>query len=67
MEFNFYISKALNIDQEGVCILDANKYNARSGFRSSSISSTNYGQRVDPAFDGLSQILDRMGEASSKV
>lgn len=68
MEFPFSVSKMLHTDHDGVAILDAGALNNRPSYLTSANSS--YSQpfaKYDPNKEQLVQILDRMGEASSRV
>jgi len=68
MEFPFYVSKVLSMDQDGFVILDAATINNRSSYLNSAPQSRLQPfAKYDPNRDYLVQILDRMGEASSRA
>lgn len=64
MEFPFYVSKALPTDQDGFAILDAGRMGS---LNTTSYNLGPYNSKSDSTKGQLVQILDRMGEASSKA
>jgi len=68
MEFPFYISKIFSIDQDGFVVLDASTLNSRSSYLNSAPQSRLQPfAKYDSNKDYLVQILDKMGEASSRA
>jgi len=68
MEFPFYASKVLSVDQDGFAILDAATLTSRSNYLNSGPQTRLQPfAKYDPNRDYLVQILDRMGEASSRA
>jgi len=62
MEFPFYVSKVLPQSTDGITILDAASLNVKS----THLSNASHGHYLNnSAKDGLVQIIDQMGEASS--
>jgi hypothetical protein len=68
MEFSFQISSILPLDRDGFAVLDSTKLNPRGSFKTTPFYLQQYAPtKVDPAHEKLAQILDEMGNASSKV
>jgi len=70
MEFPFDIPKFLPLDHNGFAVLDAHATSLQSRSPSSNSISYNRGQALigqDSTKNHLTQIIDKMGEASSKV
>ena len=68
MEFPFYVSKVLPLDDDSFAILDSNKpsqYAMTTPYTSA--YPTKYPGKVESNRSPLMQIIDKMGEASSRV
>lgn len=66
MEFGFYVQDALTIDEEGFVFLDAIKASKNQRYFSTLGNNLRLNNPVTKE-EKLAHILDRMGEASSKV
>jgi len=68
MEFSFPISDVLTIDHDGFVILNAATTKSTSRLSETPSYYNPYTKtKADPVKQGLTEILDRMGNASSKV
>jgi hypothetical protein len=67
MEFSFKPTEVLEIDSQGFAILDSSKFNCRGSTVSTPYYLQTYAPKLDSTKEKLADILDRMGEASSKV
>lgn len=66
MEFRFYVQDALPIDEEGFAFLDASKLAKNQRYFSTLGNNMRLNNPITRE-EKLAHILDRMGEASSKV
>jgi alpha-tubulin N-acetyltransferase 1 len=69
MEFPFLVSKVLQLDNEGFAILDSKRCSSKAAPPSSTYSYYNAKQTVTASTydDKLAEIINKMGEASSKA
>ena len=68
MEFDFYISKILEVDEEGFTVLNARKLpQVPNNHHISNSYGTKKPSGVDDKFYSIYQIVNKMGEASAKV
>jgi hypothetical protein len=69
MEFSFQINKVLDLNEDGIAVLHSSKLNPRGTYNSTPFYMQQFtpNTRLDPTQEKLSEILDKMGEASSKV
>ncbi len=69
MEFSFQVTKIFDVDKDGIAILHSSKLNPRGTFNSTPFYMQQFtpSTRMDPNQEKLSEILDKLGEASSKV
>lgn len=67
MEFPFYLTEALKLDKEGIAVLQGKTYYVRGGTTSASFYNQQANSQVPKEFQKVAAVLDKMGEASSKV
>jgi hypothetical protein len=68
MEFSFDINDVATFDNEGFAILDSTKMNPRSTLNTSPYYLQQYSApKKSPTQEKLAEILDKIGDASSKV
>lgn len=68
MEFGFYISKVLDVDQEGIAVVTAKKLpRGPAVYHMKPSYDKNFPNSGKDTVLGISEIINRMGEASTKA
>ena len=69
MEFSFQVNKVFDLNEDGIAVLHSSKLNPRGTYNSTPFYMQQFtpSTRMDPTQEKLSEILDKIGEASSKV